>query len=70
MGPGLKSIPEHGIAIYHAVVVNGYVYRLFAAHQDDEIFAPCDRSVYKVSLQEGIMGGVEGNNDAGEFRAL
>ena len=70
METGLQPFLQHGIALYHAVVANGYIYRLFAADQDDEIFSTCYRSIYKVSLQEGIMGGVQGNNNAGEFRTL
>ena len=66
----MKSFLEHGIALYHAIVVNGYLYRLFAPDQDDKLFPPCHRSIYKVSLQKGIVCGMDGNDDAGEFRTL
>ena len=70
VGAGLKPFREHGVAPYHAVIANGYTYGFFTSDENDEIFSSCHRSIYKVSLEEGIMGGVQRNNDARKFRTL
>jgi hypothetical protein len=65
-----ESLAQHCIPLENTIVVNGYIYSLFAANQDNKVFPAGYGGIYKVSLQEGVVRCVQRDNNTGKFRSL